>query len=189
MPTFDMQYLNSTVEMQTRGVIIQGSSRSQGNTSRIVSYICEKTAFDVIDLNTKNIGYFDYKHANQDDDFLPLMRTIVDNYQLIVLVTPVYWYTMSAQMKTFLDRISDCLKIEKHTGRKLRNKYLAAISSSEHNDVPQHFFEPFRLSAEYLGMHYLGDEHAWIESSSIPIGVREGLDRFIQHVIKVLGTD
>ena len=170
--------------MQTNGVIIQGSSRSLGNTSRIVSYVRAKTSFDLIDLKTKNIGYYDYGQHNQNDDFLPLMRDITQRYEILVFATPVYWYTMSAQMKTFLDRISDCLKIEKDTGRKLRKKHMAVISSSEYDDVPPHFFEPFRLSAAYLGMNYLGDIHAWISDDEIPDAVQSTLNDFSQLIVQ-----
>ncbi|WP_298236812.1 hypothetical protein [uncultured Algibacter sp.] len=41
-------------------VIIQASSRSKGDTSKIVEYIKSKTDVDVIDLRTKNIGHYDY---------------------------------------------------------------------------------------------------------------------------------
>jgi len=36
--------------MSKKGVIIQGSSRSNGNTNKIVTFIKEKTGFDIIDL-------------------------------------------------------------------------------------------------------------------------------------------
>ena len=39
--------------MKTKGVIIQASSRSKGNTEKIVSFFQEKTGFNIIDLNTK----------------------------------------------------------------------------------------------------------------------------------------
>lgn len=47
--------------MKTKGVIIQASSRSKGNTKKIVSLFQQQTGFDVIDLNKKNIAHFDYE--------------------------------------------------------------------------------------------------------------------------------
>ena len=57
--------------MSKRGIIIQGSSRSDGNTNKIVSFIKEKTGFDSIDLLSKNISAFDYEKRNKNDDFVP----------------------------------------------------------------------------------------------------------------------
>jgi multimeric flavodoxin WrbA len=105
-----------------KGIIIQGSSNSFGDTYKVVSYICEKSGFSYMDLKAKSIGQFDYDFKNRDDDFLPIMKNIVAHYDLIILATPVYWYTMSGTLKKFIDRISDCLKIEKEIGRKLRGK-------------------------------------------------------------------
>tara|TARA_R110002072_G_scaffold23173_2_gene80408 strand:+ start:102 stop:272 length:171 start_codon:yes stop_codon:yes gene_type:complete len=52
-----------------RTVIIQGSSRSNGDTNKIVNYIAANTNFDVIDLYTKNIAHYDYEYKNKNDDF------------------------------------------------------------------------------------------------------------------------
>ena len=49
-------------------VIIQGSSRSGGDTNKIVNYMASKNTIDVIDLHNKNIGHYDYEYKNKDDD-------------------------------------------------------------------------------------------------------------------------
>ena len=150
-----------------KGIIIQGSSRSDGNTNKIVNRLAALTQFDIVDLKSKNIGYFDYAHQNADDDFIPLLKEIVKNYDILVFATPVYWYTMSAEMKTFFDRISDALKTEKDTGRQLRGKHMAAVSCGSDINLNPGFFEPFELSADYLGMPYLGCLQTWISSEVI----------------------
>lgn len=162
-------------------LIIQGSSRSNGNTSRIINLLNKHLSADVIDLSLKNISAYDYAHHNQNDDFLPLMREVV-KYDLIILATPVYWYSMSGLMKNFLDRITDCLKIEKETGRKLRGKFLAVIACGSEETVAQGFFEPFRLSAGYLGMQYLGDLHTWIEDVELASGVVNSIITFAESL-------
>ena len=77
-------------------------------------------------------------------------------HDLIVLATPVYWYTMSATMKIFLDRLTDLLDIRKDLGRKLYGKKLFIISSLASNLLPQGFEYPFWQTAEYLKMEYKG---------------------------------
>ncbi len=48
-----------------RTVIIQGSSRSQGDTNKMVHYITKNHDIDVIDLYTKNIGHYDYEYITK----------------------------------------------------------------------------------------------------------------------------
>ena len=99
---------------------------------------------------------------NQNDDFLDLFTTIIDNYNTIIFATPVYWYSMSGILKVFFDRISDVLRVHKNTGRRLRGKNMAMISTSNHDDLKTGFSMPFVESADYLGMVYLGDIHTYI---------------------------
>jgi len=146
-----------------KGIIIQGSSRSAGSTYKVAQVLKAQLDFDILNLCEKNIGHFDYEFRNQQDDFLPTIKEIVEKYEVIIFATPVYWYTMSGLMKNFFDRISDCLKIEKDTGRKLRGKSMATISCSGDPSVVEGFFIPFQKSADYLGMHYLGNIHTWLD--------------------------
>ena len=143
-------------------IIIQGSSRNNGNTSMIVQILRDQLDCDLVNLCDYKIGQYDYEHQNRDDDFLTLMRKIV-TYDVIIFATPVYWYAMSGTLKTFFDRITDCLKIDKETGRKLRGKNMAAISCGSEPVETEGFFLPFKESASYLGMQYLGHMHTWIE--------------------------
>ena len=147
--------------MKTRKLIILGSSRNDGDTAKLTKKLKENCQWDLIDLNDYNFSYFDYDHKNRDDDFLPLMRNIIANYDTLIFATPVYWYSMSGIMKVFFDRISDLLTIEKDLGRKLRGKRMAVISASGGNDADEDFWIPFRLSAEYLGMNYVSNLHTF----------------------------
>ena len=140
------------------GIIIMGSSRSDGDTAAVAKELASLTGFEVLDLNSIEFSDYDYQSRNSDDDFLPTIRRIVNEYDHIIWATPVYWYSMSAIMKRFIDRISDCLRIEKDTGRKFRGMSMSLVSVS--NDVRHDKFGiPFELTAEYLGMDYLGESH------------------------------
>ena len=140
-------------------VIILGSSRNNGDTKKIVSELLSRSDCDVIDLTEYNISYFDYNHANQNDDFINLIKLITDKYDVLIFATPVYWYSMSGTMKVFFDRFTDLLHLEKGIGRKLRHKSMAVISSSNGDNLGTDFWLPFKKSAEYLGMNYLADLH------------------------------
>lgn len=166
-----------------KGIIIQGSSRSEGDTSKIVQVLKVNTGYDVVDLNTKNIGHFDYEFNNRDDDFIPLFKNIVTNYKIIVFVTPIYWYTMSGLMKVFFDRISDFLKLEKDYGRQLRNMQMASVSSSNDSRFYNGFEMPFVNSAKYLGMQYKGHLHTWVEAERVPQEVNNSIENFVEKQI------
>jgi len=140
-------------------IIISGSARNDGDTIKVVNDLAKQLKCEVIDLNNYNFSYFDYEHLNRNDDFLPLMKNIISNYELFIFATPVYWYAMSGIMKVFFDRITDLLTIEKDLGRQLRGKCMAAISCSNGNNLEENFWLPFSKSAEYLGMKYLGHLH------------------------------
>jgi len=145
--------------MENKKVIIVGSSRSNGNTTKIVAGIAEQFNFDIVNLGEHNISYYDYESKNKDDDFLPLIKNIIEKYDTLIFATPVYWYSMSGIMKVFFDRFSDLIRVEKGTGRKLRGKKMIAISNSHDNEIDATFYLPFQKSAAYLGMDYIGNKH------------------------------
>lgn len=171
--------------MKRKGVIIVGSSRSGGNTGKIASYLADISGFDLIDLKEKNIGAYDYEYQNKEDDFLPLIKEIIDTYETLVFATPVYWYAMSGIMKNFFDRFSDCVRVEKEIGRKFRGKSMAMISCGSGSEPIEGFDMPFIRSAEYLGMNYLGDTHTWIEEDGISNKLKAELNKFTKKKLLI----
>jgi len=159
-------------------VIILGSARSKGHTYSLCRVLSQTHTIKIIDLKQKNIGHFDYEFKNQEDDFIALIRQIIDDYDQIIFASPVYWYSMSGRMKVFFDRISDLLINEKELGRKLRGKEMAVISCSSDAGINAGFYMPFRESAAYLGMTYIGDVHGWVADSGMPDEVKERLVNF-----------
>ena len=161
------------------GIIIFGSARSEGNTRKVAEQIVRmKDSLDLVDLNDHEISYYDYAHANAGDDFIPLVERIVD-YDLILFVTPVYWYSMSAIMKTFFDRISDLLTIRKDLGRQLRGKSMGSVSCGSEGSLDKEFYYPFQETAKYLGMNYTGHIHAWVQNNEVP---EEAVERIKEYL-------
>lgn len=134
--------------------IILGSSRTNGNTGQLSQHISNEIAADLFDLSLFNIKPYDYD-ANYNDDFTRLMNQLL-SYERIILATPMYWYSASAQMKTFLDRISDLLSIEKNKGRELRGKFGALIATGGDKTPPNCFEDVFKMTFKYLGINYQG---------------------------------
>ncbi|MCE7995504.1 MAG: NAD(P)H-dependent oxidoreductase [Roseivirga sp.] len=146
---------------QERILFIVGSSRKAGNTITVMNHLCEQLEEELIDLSSHDIGYYDYDHDNQQDDFLPIAEKMTEA-SVIILATPVYWYSMSAQMKTFIDRWSDLVTIRKDLGRKLKDKQLALISCGSWEEAGEGFALPIQQTAKYMDMQFSGYFHTWL---------------------------
>lgn len=145
--------------------VIFGSARSDGNTKKVCETFAALTAAQIFDFNDYKIGYYDYAH-DHDDDYHEMMEELVQ-YDVFIFATPVYWYAMSAQLKTFFDRITDLLKTRKDLGYQLKEKAFGLIScGSDHQEV-KGFNIPFIETAKYLGADYLGYAHTWIQDMQI----------------------
>ena len=160
--------------------IIYGSGKNAINTPAIAKYLSDSMAIEKYDLKDYEFSDFDYKFENSDDDFLPLIQEIIEEYDHLIIISPVYWYSMSAVLKKFFDRISDLLKTEKDIGRQLRGKKMSVISNSGSDDQERYFFKPFELSAEYLGMQYMGDCHVVISDGNISEAVKSKLEWILE---------
>lgn len=53
-----------------KAVVIIGSSRRQGNTTKIVEAIEKQYNLEVINLSDYEFSYYDYESNNKNDDFL-----------------------------------------------------------------------------------------------------------------------
>lgn len=167
--------------MKNEIVIILGSSRSFGNTRIVIDeMLLIDSDIDLIDLNDYTFSYYDYELKNASDDFYALAKEIL-NYQTIIFATPIYWYTMSAQLKTFFDRLSDLLNADKKkVGRQFREKNMAVLSCGSDDELFDGFAMPFEQTAIYLGMNYRGHQHTWIEEKAlISKKIKSDLELFI----------
>lgn len=157
-------------------LIIVGSSRNDGDTQALTNELVNKSNWDLIDLNNYNFGYFDYQHQNRNDDYLRLMKDIIEKYEILIFATPVYWYSMSGIMKVFFDRFTDLLTIETELGRKLRGKKMAAISCSHGNNLNEAFWLPFSETANYLGMDFIASCHT-ITNEKNTVGIMKFIEQ------------
>lgn len=132
-------------------ITLLGSARGNGYTAAL----CEAIGFKTLNLNDYQIRPYDYRSDGRGDDFLGLIEELL-RHDRILLASPLYWYSMSGPMKVFLDRLTDLLNHHKALGRQLRGKAAGVIASGGARVPPPCFEEPFRLTFDYLGMHYQG---------------------------------
>jgi len=167
----------------TDTVAIFASANSNGNTRKLMEWISHELDIKVIDLNDKNISSYDYEHKNINDDFMSVMNEILE-YEKVIFATPIYWYSMSAQMKSFIDRTTDFLQLEafKHVGRKLRNKTSYVVCTSASEEADSDFLSVFEKTFGYLGINYKGYIHANCSDGYIAERYTSDVDKFIKLV-------
>lgn len=154
------------MESLVKTAIILASSRTHGNTLQLANLYMKYQLCDLFNLTDYSISVFDYQHRNQHDDFLGLIRTLV-TYDHLVFATPVYWYSMSAQLKIFIDRLSDLLTIEKKLGRALKGKSCSILATGTDKEAPECFIAPFKLLANYLGLKFTSSFYSCCRKSFI----------------------
>jgi multimeric flavodoxin WrbA len=147
--------------MRNNIIALFASARRNGNTGRLMDRVAQELDIEVIDLATKNISAYDYEHRNRHDDFEPLMEHIL-NFDRIIFASPVYWYGVSAPMKTFLDRISDYLDLSdlKDKGRRLRGKTAHILATSVCQELDPAYLSAYEKTFRYLGIRLDGCLHA-----------------------------
>ena len=104
-------------------------------------------------------------------------------HDTIILATPVYWYTPSAYMKMFIDRLTDCISTRKDIGEALKGKkvYMIGTYGNEHSED---FFRPIEKTCIYLGMHFGGCFVYYMGEDAAKKAGNDDLDAFWAKVIK-----
>lgn len=147
--------MRCNMEQASTPLVIIGSARKDSNTKGVVNAVLKGIASHQINLADHAILPYSYDGVYADDDFLKIVEKML-NHHTIIFATPVYWYAMSGVMKTFLDRFTDLVTIQKTTGRKLKDKNFLVIASGSDKELPPGFEIPFELTARYFDVNYCG---------------------------------
>lgn len=136
--------------MNQKILILNGGPRLNGNTSMLVSQFvkgAEKkghfiTQFDICKMNIKGClgclkgGSEQGNPCVQKDD----MALIYESYKdadIVVLASPMYYWSFTGQLKTVIDRLFAVTEANNnHTPRKGCVMLMAAGDESEENDAP-----------------------------------------------------
>jgi multimeric flavodoxin WrbA len=164
--------------MTDKPLVILGSARKQGDTSKFVNKVFDQLDHTLIDLLDFSISPYDYSgNYPVTDDFFRLTDMLLQ-HRVIVFATPVYWYAMSGPMKTFFDRLTDLVTIKKQQGRELQGKYTWLIAVGTDPELPDGFEMPFKLTSGYLNMIYEGAIYYSTESLKTETQVEEVISSF-----------
>lgn len=103
-------------QMKTKILFINGSENRDGNTSRMAKQLLGNTQYDqlnLVDYRVDSLG----QHF-EGDQFDVVLKAMQDA-DVIVLGTPVYWHTMSGSMKNVIDRMYDIRDTANLQGKQL----------------------------------------------------------------------
>lgn len=135
--------------------VILGSARNDGNTAKLVQRLSENLGKQVkiFDLSKLIIEPFEYERHDDRDDFRSVVAMMLQS-QHIVFATPVYWYSMSATLKVYFDRLTDLLHDpnDRISGRTLAGRNVWLISTGTDEGLPPGFDVPFARTAAYFDM-------------------------------------
>ena len=146
-------------------LVILASSRGDGNTRSLVDLCFKGRSIVIRDLSSMRLGCYSYSGYDKDDEFIDLVIHGLACRPWF-MATPLYWYSMSATAKTFIDRFTDLITTHKALGRSLRGLPFGVICSGTDPATPEGFSVPFELTCRYLGMKFLGVHYAQYADSS-----------------------
>lgn len=150
-------------------VILMGSPHKNGNSAILANAFAEGfaangNAIEIISLSEKSIAYCigcDHCRSHggeciQHDDMVEIANKI-ENADVVIFATPLYFLTFSAQTKTCIDRLygmyhAGRLKSEKTTG-------LIVVSGGPSEASSESLYATFDANAKMLGWANGGHFH------------------------------
>ena len=153
-----------------------GSPRIKGNTSflaqNLQSILSDKFQTEISFLSELDVGpCTDCRNCKKGDlvctvqDEMQWLYQKIDESDVIVFGTPIYWYSPTAQMKLLIDRLRPYYGNKRMKGKKAA---LILLAGSGETDCDLSI-EMFKRIFEALGLEYLGA----IKSKAYDIGDAE----------------
>ncbi|MYW68190.1 flavodoxin family protein [Streptomyces sp. SID8379] len=155
--------------MPTRDFLfVLGSSRPDGNTEILARKAAEQLPPDVtqrwIDLSKTPLPDFedlrhDSDHVRPEGDNTALLLDATLAATDIVIASPLYWYSVSAATKRYLDHWSGWLRTPGIDFKKtLAGRTLWGVTALAHeeSEVADPLIGTLNNSAAYMGMHFGG---------------------------------
>ncbi len=153
-------------------LILSGSPKKNGNTAALMEWFTEGARSKGAHVEVIHTAFLKYKFPGctscrlcqkeetygcviEDDASLVLQKMITSD--VIVMATPLYFFSASAQLKVVIDRMFSLYKWDNAAGTMktiLKGKTLALIASAYENVGLDALEKPFSLTADYTGMRF-----------------------------------
>ncbi|NVD07715.1 NAD(P)H-dependent oxidoreductase [Vibrio sp. JPW-9-11-11] len=146
-------------------IVLFSSANKEGNTAQAVASVEANHEFELIDIDDMTITPYNYGNQYPDDDFHPLIERLLDADNL-VFASPVYWYSVTAPMKAFIDRLTELLDVKhlRPTARALATKRGFLIASSGSAELCPTFHGLFSGLFAYFDIPFVATLHAPCQS-------------------------
>ncbi|MCA1055475.1 flavodoxin family protein [Rossellomorea aquimaris] len=139
-----------------------GSTRKNGNSEYLAKKILEGTDHTLVHLADKHIEpIVDLRHdeggfSRVDDDYEELVE-LIEEHDVLLFATPLYWYGMSGPMKNFFDRWSQYLRDERFNLKEELTKkkaYVVISGGSSANIKGLPLVQQFNYIFEFVNMEF-----------------------------------
>jgi multimeric flavodoxin WrbA len=141
-----------------------GSPRRKGNTELLVEQILKGSRAK--GHTTEKLFLYDYtislcvdcRSCKKGDyvccinDEMQKIYPLMEEADVIIFGTPVYWYGPTAKMKMLIDRMRPFVENNKLKGKRA----VVVAPSAEGTEACGPLLEMFRLSFKYLGIEFVG---------------------------------
>lgn len=169
---------------KARPLLIVGSNRKNSDTLAFAEKALNGIEYQVLDLLDYPVAPYNYEHQYPENDAFARLTSLLLRHQVLVLASPVYWYSMSGLMKTFFDRLTDLIRDKKTLGRQLRGKDVFVLAAGNNPELPPGFLVPFELSCHYLGMQFRGSLYHSAERPEPTADAKNEVAEFRRKLLK-----
>jgi len=97
-------------------LFVNSSPNKNGNTYHIGMKILKNIEYETLQMSDYKISQYGQVY---DDDQIREVFERIEQADIILIGTPIYWYTVSGLLKTFIDRLYMLPESEKLNGKKL----------------------------------------------------------------------
>lgn len=137
-------------QMKTKVLFINASENRDGNTSRMAKSLLGNTPYDqlnLVDYRVDSLG------QHFDGDQFDVVLKAMQQADVIVIGTPVYWHTMSGSLKNVIDRMYTVRNNANLTGKQM---YFITQGVAPTPESIQQLKWTMNRFGEYFGMDVKG---------------------------------
>lgn len=142
--------------------VLFGGSRKSGNTATLTEKILEGQDYRRIDLTqlslkpVRDVRHHDGQILEYNDDYQQVIDQVLESDE-VIFASPVYWYSISATLKSFIDHWSETLQDPRYQDFKAKMQHINFRLVLVGGDSPRIKALPcvqqIEYSLQFLGAH------------------------------------
>lgn len=141
---------NRDFQMKTKILFINASENRDGNTSHMAKQLLGDMPYDQLNLVDYRVDSLGQKFEGDQFD---LVLTAMQQADIIVIGTPVYWHTMSGSLKNVMDRM---YTVRNNAGLRGKQMYFITQGTAPTPESIQQLKWTMNRFGEYFGMNVKG---------------------------------